>query len=34
MTESMPFFSMVRRPRVDTRRLTQRRSASSQKRWV
>src|ERR1044072_4038156 len=30
----MPFFSMVRRPRVDTRRLTQRRSPSSQKRWV
>src|SRR5688572_3259611 len=34
MTESMPFFSMVRRPRVETRRLTQRRSPSSQKRWV
>src|SRR5262245_16392413 len=34
MTASMPFFSMVRRPRVETRRLTQRRSASSQKRWV
>src|SRR5690349_457266 len=33
-TESMPFFSMVRRPRVETRRLTQRRSPSSQKRWV
>src|SRR5207344_3345678 len=31
---SMPFFSMVRRPRVDTRRETQRRSVSSQKRWV
>src|SRR5215204_1111946 len=30
----MPFFSMVRRPLVDTRRLTQRRSPSSQKRWV
>src|SRR5690349_22459021 len=30
----MPFFSMVRRPRVETRRLTQRRSPSSQKRWV
>src|SRR5262245_51276054 len=30
----MPFFSMVRRPRVETRRLTQRRSVSSQKRWV
>src|ERR1043165_7248 len=34
ITESMPFFSMVRRPRVETRRLTQRRSPSSQKRWV
>src|SRR6202008_1319430 len=34
MTASMPFFSMVRRPRVETRRLTQRRSASSQKRCV
>src|SRR5689334_2595173 len=30
----MPFFSIVRRPRVETRRLTQRRSPSSQKRWV
>src|SRR5688572_16814334 len=30
----MPFFSMVRRPRVETRRDTQRRSASIQKRWV
>src|ERR1043165_6321391 len=30
----MPFFSMVRRPRVETRGLTQRRSPSSQKRWV
>src|SRR5687768_6318920 len=29
---SMPFFSMVRRPRVDTRRLTKRRSLSTQKR--
>src|SRR5690349_9171943 len=30
----MPFFSMVRRPLVEMRRLTQRRSPSSQKRWV
>src|SRR5215204_2397580 len=30
----MPFFSMVRRPLVEIRRLTQRRSPSNQKRWV
>src|SRR5215831_17087358 len=30
----MPFFSMVRRPRVETRSETQRRSVSSQKRCV
>src|SRR3954468_4332802 len=34
ITASMPFFSIVRRPRVETRRLTQRRSPSSQKRCV
>src|ERR1700691_1738230 len=33
-TTSMPRFSMVRRPRVDTRRLTKRLSVSSQNRWV
>src|SRR5690606_40407417 len=31
-TASMPFFSMVRRPLVDTRRLTKRRSPSTQNR--
>src|SRR4051812_48728596 len=31
-TASMPFFSIVRRPRVEIRRLTKRRSLSSQKR--
>src|ERR1700685_3736762 len=33
-TTSMPRFSMVRRPRVDTRRLTKRLSVSSQNRCV
>src|SRR6188508_3212818 len=33
-TDSIPFFSMVRRPLVEMRRLTHRRSVSSQKRWV
>src|SRR5471030_831654 len=33
-TTSTPRFSMVRKPRVETRRLTKRFSDSSQNRWV